>query len=80
MNDSDNSEHSDHSEHSEHSDHSVDFEFRHPSEVEFSNPRLSSRRKNIFQNNKQKRRISPTDLQQENIEREIPKKKWCYFY
>ena len=68
MNDSDNSE------------HSVDFDFRDPSEVELSNPRLSSRRKNIFRNNNQKRRISPTDLKQENIEREIPKKRWCCFY
>jgi len=62
------------------SEHSVDFDFRDPSEVELSNPRLSSRRKNIFRNNNQKRRISPTDLKQENIEREIPKKRWCCFY
>lgn len=66
------------------SEHSIEYDFRDPSEVEFNdtksnNPRLSNRRKNIFQY-KKKRRISPTDLKEENIEKDVPKKRWCCFF
>lgn len=64
---------------SDNSEHSVDIDYRFPSNTENVNKRLTDRRKNIFQPKKQ-RRVSPSELKPEKVQKKLIKKRYCCFF